>query len=180
MKRFACHGSAQIPLQVLENLRAEHEFSAADVDSVLVCGNEDMLDRHNIRRPSDPMLAQYSVPFCVALSFFRDPRDPGSFDDNALNDPRILAFIDKIRLDRDPLGSHGVRAASVVVRLKDGRVLSDRLETFKGNPDLPPSRDDVREKFMLLTRSCPEARMGEIFDRLQAIEREKTLDWLKM
>lgn len=180
MKRFACHGSAQIPLQVLENLRAQHAFSATDVDSVLVCGNEDMLDRHNIRRPTDPMLAQYSVPFCVALSFFRNPRDPGSFDDAALNDSKILAFIDKIRLERDPLGSHVTRAASVTVRLKDGRVLSDRLETFKGNPDMPPTREDVREKFMLLTRSCPEARMGEIFDRLQTIEREKNFAWLRI
>jgi len=67
----------------------------------------------------------------------------------------------------------------VRLNLKDGRVLSRRLTTFKGTPELPPTRGDVREKFMLLTRDCPEAGMSEIFERRQNLEREKTLDWLK-
>jgi len=45
---------------------------------------------------------------------------------------------------------------------------------------MPPTREDVREKFMLLTRDCSETRMGELFDRLQAIEQEKDFGWLKI
>ena len=29
-----------------------------------------------IEASKDPMIAQYSVPFSIALAFFRDPKDP--------------------------------------------------------------------------------------------------------
>jgi 2-methylcitrate dehydratase PrpD len=178
MKRYACHGQAQIPLQALEDLRAEHRFTADDVESIVVLGSEDLVDRHDLRNPPDPMLAQYSVPFSVAVSFFRDPRDPRSFDHSAIADPRIKALIERIRLGHEDAAKYGSKAASVTVTLKDGRLLSRRLSSFKGTPEAPPSREDVREKFMLLTRDCPSAKMNEIFDRLQGVEQETTFDWL--
>jgi hypothetical protein len=38
----------------------------------------------------------------------------------------------------------------------------------------------MREKFMLLTKRFPAADMGRLFDRLQGIENEKTLDWISV
>ena len=44
------------------------------------------------------MMAQYSIPFCVALAHFRDPRDPRSFDETALGDPQIRALTERITM----------------------------------------------------------------------------------
>ena len=41
MKRFACHGAAQVPLQALQELQAEHRFFAEEIDAIDVSGNED-------------------------------------------------------------------------------------------------------------------------------------------
>jgi hypothetical protein len=38
----------------------------------------------------------------------------------------------------------------------------------------------MREKFMLLTKRFPNSDMARLFDRLQAIENEKTLDWISV
>jgi hypothetical protein len=36
----------------------------------------------------------------------------------------------------------------------------------------------MREKFMLLTKRFPNPDMARLFDRLQNLESEKTLDWI--
>jgi hypothetical protein len=51
-----------------------------------------MVERHDILELADLMLAQYSIPFCVALALHREARDPESFDETALGDPQIRAL----------------------------------------------------------------------------------------
>jgi 2-methylcitrate dehydratase PrpD len=179
MKRFACHGAAQGQLQALQDLQAEHSFSAEDIASIDVEGHHEMFDRHNIPEPKDPMIAQYSVPFAIALAFFRNPKDPRSFDESAVNDPKILALCKRIKLHREDGAGHMTPGASVTLKLNDGRVLKKRVVYFKGTPQSPADRNDVHEKFSLLTGDCPQQRMDEIFDRLQNIENESDFEWLK-
>jgi len=168
MKRFACHGAAQGQLQALQELQAEHSFSAEDINSIDVEGHHEMLDRHNIPEPKDAMIAQYSVPFAIALAFFRDPKDPRSFDQSAVEDPRIIALCKRVRLHREEGAGHMTPGATVTLTLNDGRVLKRRVVYFKGTPQSPAGRDDVYEKFQLLTRDCPRQGMDEIFERLHA------------
>ena len=86
LKRFPVHMTAQTAVQAILELQAEHGFDGAQVDRVTVAGNERMATVNNIPDPTDIMMAQYSIPFCVALALFRDPRDPASFDESALTD----------------------------------------------------------------------------------------------
>ncbi len=81
MKRYACHMTAQNAIEATQDLRAEHKFSAADVVSIDIAGDDRMATRNNIPAPTDHMIAQYSVPFSVALSLYRDARDPRSYDE---------------------------------------------------------------------------------------------------
>jgi 2-methylcitrate dehydratase PrpD len=180
MKRYACHGAAQGQLMALEELQAEHKFTAADVETIDVEGHHEMWDRHNILEPKDPMIAQYSVPFAIALAFFRNPKDPRSFDQSAINDRNITDMCKRVKLHKEEGAGHMTPGASVTLKLKDGRVLTKRVVYFKGTPQNPANRDDVHEKFSLLTRHCDKGKMDEIFDRLQNIENEKNFDWLKV
>jgi len=125
------------------------------------------------------MMAQYSIPFCVAVAHMRDPRDPRSFDDSALRDPTIRALAQRVTItigeDRPtPL------AAVVTVTLKDGRVLTRSVADFKGTPARPLDRAELREKFLLLTRHCKADDMGAMFDRLHNLESESELDWIQV
>jgi hypothetical protein len=69
---------------------------------------------------------------------------------------------------------------TVTVTLKDGREVSRKVTSFKGTPERPLARPELREKFLLLTQRLGRDRMIALFDRLQAIEEEKTLDWLNV
>ena len=81
LKRFPCHITAHTSVQAILDLRAEHGYDGADVASIHIAGNDKMARVNNITSPADIMMAQYSIPFCVALAHVRDPRDPRSFDE---------------------------------------------------------------------------------------------------
>lgn len=179
LKRFPCHITAHTSVQAILDLRAEHGYSGADVASIHIAGNDRMARVNNIPSPADIMMAQYSIPFCVALAHVRDPRDPRSFNEDALRDLRIRSLAQCVTItvgeDRPtPL------AAVVTVTLRDGRVLKRTVTDFKGTPESPLDQNELREKFLLLTRHCTGNDMGEMFDRLQNLEHETDLDWISV
>jgi 2-methylcitrate dehydratase PrpD len=178
MKRFPCHGTAQAPLQALEEIQSEHRFSGPEVAEIELVTRKEVIDRHNIMNPTDPMLAQYSVPFCLALACYRNSHDPRSFDQSALNDPGILSLCKRVRLIADDGRSRD--AATVTIRLKDGCLCSRRVTKVKATPDDPPTKADVYEKFSLLTRHCPREAMDQLFTRLQSLEKEPDLAWISV
>jgi 2-methylcitrate dehydratase PrpD len=177
LKRFPCHITAHTSVQAIIDLRAEHGYAASDVKSIHIAGNDKMAGVNNIPSPADVMMAQYSIPFCVALAHLRDPHDPRSFDETALRDPRIgeLAQCVKITVAEE---RPTLLAAAVTVTLRDGRVLTRAVAGFKGTPEDPPTQRELREKYLMLTRHCTADDMGEMFDRLQGLEREANLDWI--
>jgi 2-methylcitrate dehydratase PrpD len=177
LKRFPCHITAHTSVQAILDLRAEHRYAASDVASIHIAGNEKMAGVNNIRSLADIMMAQYSIPFCVALAHVRDPHDPRSFDEAALQDSQIRSLCERVAItvgnDRPtPL------AAAVTVTLHDGRALTRRVADFKGTPEQPLDRAELREKFLTLTRHCGADDMGQMFDRLQNLEHERDLDWI--
>jgi 2-methylcitrate dehydratase PrpD len=171
LKRYACHVNAHTPVQSMRELIAEHKFTAADVERVRVEGHERLGKRHNITEPADIMQAQYSVPFCIALAIHRDPDDPRSFDDAALNDAGIRETCRNVEIAL--LAGASVKSTRVVVKLKDGRELVRERATYKGMPSEPLSRTELRYKFMLLTRDLGEARASLLFERLEHLEQQK-------
>ena len=179
MKRFACHITAHTPVEAILDLRNEHNFTGADVESIAIVGNDRVAKVNNIPRPVDRMMAQYSVPFAVALALYRDPRDPRSFDEAAVQDPEILGLAARTTIaPANPPQDRSNLAATVVVTLKDGRVVSRHVAEFKGMPARPLEPQELREKFLLLTRHLGRDRMERLFERLQQIETEGDLDWV--
>ncbi len=172
-KRYPCHITAHAPLKALQELRSEHGFSPEEIESIQVFGSERMASRHNIPEPADLMLAQYSVPFCLALSLYRDPREPGAFDEAALTDPKIRGLARRVTLSARPPGSaEGAMAATVRVDLKGGRT----LERHEADGLLPPA--DLGDKFLRLTRPTLGKGAEALFERLRHLDEEETLDWL--
>jgi hypothetical protein len=62
--------------------------------------------------------------------------------------------------------------------MRDGRVLTSQVTDFKGTPDNPLNAGELRDKAMLLTRDYDATAMNAMFNRLQQIETEASLDWI--
>jgi 2-methylcitrate dehydratase PrpD len=176
IKRCACHINAHAPIEALEQLRDKFHFRPEDIRAITVGGIEKLVTHHAIYQPKDLMMAQYSIPFCVALSLYFDPTDPGSFDDKKLNHKQIRAMMGKVRLEVDhEIEARGWdRAARVTVLLADKRRHSALVIHFKGTPGNPMSPAQVEDKARKLTRGLLPARklerLVEAVDRLEKID----------
>jgi 2-methylcitrate dehydratase PrpD len=180
LKRYACHITAHNPVEAILDLKNEHKFTAADVASIDVLGNARMAGANNIPAPPDQMLAQYSIPFSVALALYRNPVDPTSFDEAVVHDRAILDMSSRVRMPIVAGQDRRDLTATVTVRLKDGREFSRKVTSFKGTPERPLAQPDLKEKFLMLTKRLDRAKTEALFDRLQNIENEKSLDWLSV
>jgi 2-methylcitrate dehydratase PrpD len=180
IKNYACHMTAQNSIEATQELRVEHKFEASDVQSIAIAGDDRMATRNNIPAPPDKMMAQYSVPFSVALSLYRDARDPRSYDDAVVHDRAILDLASRTKITKAPGQKRQDLTAAVTIRLKDGREVSRIVASFKGSPQRALNQAELKEKFMLLTRHFGQRKLEATFERLQGIEAEETLDWLNI
>ena len=178
LKRFPVHMTAHTPVQAVLELQAAHGFTGADVDRVTVAGSERMATINNIADPTDIMMAQYSIPFCVALALFRDPRDPASFDDSALLDADIRSMCGRVSVIVAEPPTKVAGASIVTIQLKDGRSFTREVEEYSGTPARPLDSAELRDKFMTLTRTRYGAEAAGLFERLQNLESEAELCWV--
>ena len=180
LKRFPVHMTAHTAVQAILELQAEQGFAGGAVEQVTVVGNERMATVNNIREPRDVMMAQYSIPFCVALACFRDPRDPASFDASMLSDAAIRDLCGRVSVVAGD-SSQGIGGAAVVtVVLRDGRTFTREVAEYNGTPARPLSRDELRERFVTMTRTRLGDAAGGVFARLAKLENETEVGWIGM
>lgn len=172
LKRYPVHATAHAAVRAVRDLQAAHGFKGGEVASITVTGTQRMVERHNILEPPDLMLAQYSIPFCVALALFREARDPERYDDTALADPAIRALCRKVKLVAEAADGHGAAGSHVTVVLNDGR----KLERHEASGLLEPG--ELPDKFARLTRKAMGGAGAGLYERLMRLENEASLDWL--
>ncbi len=179
MKRYACHITAHTPVEGTLALMKQHQFTGDDVAEVDIQAIDRAVRVNSIAHPKDILLGQYSIPFCVALSLYRDPIDPRSFDASAIADPRIMGIASKIKMRKLPPPDNMSDMTSIVtIKLKDGREFSQRTTTFMGTPEMPMDVVGLKQKFLMLTKDFGTAHMTEIFNRLQALETQSDVQWI--
>ncbi len=176
IKRYSCHSTAQVPVTLALELKEKHKLTGDDVAGITIAANEKTLSHHVINDPQDMTMAQYSVPFCVALALYLDPMDPRSFSEQSLADPKIRALTKGTKVE--PLKtSPGFMAQDCIVtlKLKNGKEVSAQGNDFKGTPTMPLTRDELLAKFLKLTAHRDRAKSQQLFSRLA--EAEKVADF---
>ena len=169
LKRYACHATSHPPVQALRELMAREKFSGQHVESIAVESSDKVVSHHVIAEPNDIMQAQYSLPFNLALSLYRDPDDAASFDHSAVADADIRAMCRSIKVELDK-NARTAWSSRLHVTLKDGRQLVAEGETFKGMPKDPLSREELQRKFSLLMKG--QAGADDLFEHLAGLEKQ--------
>ncbi len=147
-----CHFNHSSIDAMLELIRA-HQFSAADIESATVLIHE---KQHDVvcqpeaakRRPQSEYEGKFSIHFAVAAAAVRGHFGLAELEDDALNDPEILAVCDRITYAHDDASRYPqFYSGGVEVTLKDGRRLTHREPVNRGADGRALSAAAVREKF---------------------------------
>jgi 2-methylcitrate dehydratase PrpD len=166
IKRYPCHVTSHVPVQLLRGFMERHGFSGDDTAEIAVDASAKVVSHHSDADPADIMLAQYSVPFNLALAAYHDPRDPAVYNDTIAAEPRIRDLARRVRVSA--AGGRNGWSAHLTVTLRDGRRFDGGLEGFLGCPESPLSDDELRFKF---DRLCQGARLPpSLLDDLMRLE----------
>jgi 2-methylcitrate dehydratase PrpD len=167
-KRYPCHVTAHVPVQLLRGLMEQHGFGGDDIAAISVMASPKVASHHNERNPADIMLAQYSVPFCVAIAAHHDPLDPATFCDRVTGERRVRDLASRI----DLTASEEVKGwgARLMVQLHDKRTFEGASDTWLGCPETPLSPAALRLKFERLTEGGSADLKASLFDDLMRLE----------
>ena len=175
-KRYPCHVTAHVPVQLLRSFIETHGFGGDDIRTIAIEASAKVISHHGERVPADLLLAQYSVPFCVALAAYHDPLDPNVFCDDVIRDARVRNLAQRIDLTAgEATKGWGAR---VSVTCNDGRRSDGQIDSWLGCPETPFSEAQLQVKFDRLVQGASKRLRESLFDDLMRLERCSSLEAL--
>lgn len=145
LKPYPCCSYAQEPLDATLDLVRRHGVEAGSVESVtawVVTKHAAGLVDHPYTPRSCPQVdAQFSMQYLLGTAILRKKLGIAEFQPAALADKETIALSRSVRVEVDP-----AREGQVEIRLKDGRVLSQRVPVARGHPKRPFSALELEAK----------------------------------
>lgn len=178
-----CHGIIDAVLA----LRAEHGLRAEDVAGIRVgvlSGGWSLIadPPERVREPRNVVDAQFSAPYAAAVALARGRAGLAEFSDEALHDPTIRGLTARAECYRDPsLDAVYPRQwpAAAEVRLRDGGVVTKRIEHALGEPENPVPRDALVTRFReMVADRLTERDATALADRILALADASDLSFL--
>ena len=161
------------PFVAIQDLKAEHGFTAADVESVTVKG----LGAARIAdyAPAGEVDAMFSLPYTVALTILGDPLMPEMYSDaRRLSEP-VQALLKRIGIEEDPAAElawfdEQRMCHEVTIQLTDGRTFRRAVEFPRDKPDI--GWPELETKFRALaTDRLPAEKVDAAIETIGSLER---------
>jgi 2-methylcitrate dehydratase PrpD len=174
-KRYPTDYHIQAPLDAMLSLRSEHSIEPSEVVDIAMLTNKAALGlAGSIREPKDVTEAQFSAGFCLAVALVRGSFGVQELTEVDFGDALVLSVADKVRLEVDQEVQAVYprkRAGGVIVRMKDGRVLEEKVMDLKGSPTKPMTPAEVKDKFRSLASPVlPSMTIEDIVDCVDHLE----------
>jgi len=158
MKCYPTKGGAHSAIDCLLDIVRREPVNPEDVEDILVRTTTGIVSNKALHHfpPTDYFEAQNSIPFILAVTLFDRACGLEQFTEDKYNDPRILEMGKKVHMAVEPEADRlapKTKTAFVDLTLKDGRVLTSRIDYCSGEPENPLSKERLEEKFRNVART---------------------------
>jgi 2-methylcitrate dehydratase PrpD len=178
VKPYPCCVSAHTGIDAAKRVREEEKVHLDDIEKIEIGVVNYTSDKLSYGRPKTGLEGKFSMQYTVARMIQDGKLTLETFTDQAVNDPKIQAFMPKIAMYHDEEAERawriGSRPADMHVTLKDGRKINKLVKISKGNKEVPLTSDELRDKFRDCARLCLDDKSVE-----QAIAQIEDIDNLK-
>jgi 2-methylcitrate dehydratase PrpD len=150
-------------IEALFKLMEQHHLSYGDVLEVEVATSKRALQVLAYSEPTTPYQGKFSMPYVIACALLDGKVTLGSFTEEKMRDPQVREARRKVRVSLTDLPIWpGLADLSpdteyvgnpVLIRTKDGRSFSARVDTLRGDPDMPLTDDELLAKYNDCARS---------------------------
>lgn len=153
------------------NIRQTVGFTFDHVDHVKVTTYKGVIGKHDFKDIHGESSARMSIPYSVVIALATGRAGIAEFSEPYISDVTILNLIQKVDIIASEELSKLVpdkREAIVEVFMKDGTVLTDKVEYPKGEPENPLTADENLAKFLSMTAHAglAEGKAKAIFNEL--------------
>jgi 2-methylcitrate dehydratase PrpD len=132
--------------------------------------------------PLDDTTARLSIPYTTAVAIIYGDVDVDHFNLATLQNPQVLELARKVKAIDEPAFKDlypEKRPTIVIVRLKDGSELSSYVEYPFGEPENPPTNEQIQKKFIkLAVKVVGYEKAIEILETVKKIETLGSIDSL--
>lgn len=152
VKRYWACGHLLPPIDATLALIEKYGIRAADVDRVNVYTYSVALEAE-IHDPRTGKDAGFSAPFIISMLLLEGGISPETFTDEKVKDERVQGLMKRVHAQADPESDKSypkIRKVRVEIATRDGRVYSQKVEGFRGEPESPLTRKEIETKFMNL------------------------------
>jgi len=122
------------------------QFDVNDITEVGVHGSAWILTAAQYPRPKTALEGKFSVEYCVARVLLENEVSMKHFTDEQVTESRVQELVEKINYVPDA-EAVAFLPCEVVVKLKDGRVLSHKVTSLIGDPSNPLSEETLHAKY---------------------------------
>jgi len=178
VKRFWACGHLLTPIDATQELIAKYGIRAADVDQVNVYTYSVALSSA-IPQPRTGKDAGFSAPFLIAVLLLEGGITPEMFCDEKVKSGPVQEMMKRVHTRVDPESDKNYprkKQATVEIRTREGKVYSQRLDGFRGEPEWPLTRSEIEEKFMgLASGVIGKQKAEEIVNFISCLEKRNSL-----
>ena len=178
LKRWTTGGPIQSPLDALQLIMKKHPFEPDQVKQVVVRDATSAAYTVNNREMPDICL-QHMV---AVMIIDKTASFKAAHDKPRMQDPEVLRVRAKVQLigDEDLEKLIPKRVAIVEVTLNDGTKLTERVESVRGTPENPMSREEVVAKARdLIVPVLGATKCDALIEKLLSLENVKDIRELR-
>ena len=165
-------------MTAIDTLMREHGLAAPDIDNITAFVSDNTIHHcgwpYEADRVQSSLSAQMSLRYGIAVMAVERQAGVEQFHESKIRDPKILKFIDCIKVEHEPRfeGENGRFrvACRLVVTCKNGREYETTVLYRKGSPEDPMSGQQLQEKFEALARRIGNDRSRRIAQLVSHIE----------
>ncbi|MBM4263468.1 MAG: MmgE/PrpD family protein [Deltaproteobacteria bacterium] len=174
IKPYPCGGLTHQVIDSILEFRGKHNLTPDVVESVKVDVVKHTFDRIAFRVPQNGIQGKFCMPYLVARALIDGKVSLHAFTDQAVRDPKILAFAEKVEMNLDTAlkkTDAGGRPCRVTVQLKNGQTYTREAQHAKGSPEFPMSEEELRGKFTECAReTVSDATAQQLLDNIARLE----------
>ena len=135
------------------HLRDRCGIRKEDVESIDIRTYSLAVSNHDHTEIPGTYSAKMSIPYATAAGLIFGRAGLQEFTEESVKDEGTLSLTRKIRVSADEELSRvfpDIQAAVVDIRTTDGRILSDRVDFPKGEPENPLTAEEFRDRYLAL------------------------------
>lgn len=152
-----CHPAVEAAI----SLRRMYDIKSEDIDEILISTYSLAVFGHDHTEIGSTGSATMSIPYSVAAAIVLNDGGIQSMSEEATHNPNILELTKKVHVNEKPEYSLLIpakRIAQVSIRLKNGKMLTQKVIYPKGEPENPMTTKELQEKFIQMAMYAGKSR----------------------